>query len=166
MESRPGTYALILKNRSKVTAQIGRWRRVTLEVGYYAYIGSAFGPGGVKARVSRHLRKEKRRHWHIDYLREFMRPVGVWYTHENQRLEHEWARWLSDMSGMSSIEKFGCSDCSCHSHLFFASGKSALAGISSIDGREMEWLSFRHVSRPKAGPPAPWRAPRHRTPGR
>jgi Uri superfamily endonuclease len=66
-----GTYALILRSHSKATTQVGRWGRINLETGYYIYIGSAFGPGGVRARVSRHFRKEKRKHWHIDYLRKY-----------------------------------------------------------------------------------------------
>ena len=118
MERLAGTYALILRNYSNVTVQIGRWGRICVKPGYYSYIGSAFGPGGVRARVSRHLRKEKRKHWHIDYLREFMEPVGIWYTHDRQRFEHIWARSLSDMGGITSIHGFGCSDCNCDSHLF------------------------------------------------
>jgi len=143
MESRAGTYALILRSRSKATTQVGRWGRIDVEAGYYVYIGSAFGPGGVQARVSRHFRKEKRRHWHIDYLREFVSPIGAWYSHDGQRLEHIWARLLSDMSGMSSIGRFGSSDCNCQSHLFYASTKSALTLVSSVIGGEVKSLSYR-----------------------
>jgi len=147
MESHSGTYALILRNRSKATTQVGRWGRIDLETGYYIYVGSAFGPGGVQARVSRHFRKEKRKHWHIDHLREFMSPVGVWYTYDRKRLEHVWARLLSDESGITSIQRFGCSDCNCQSHLFYASTKSALALVSRIVGGEVKSLSYRHAGK-------------------
>lgn len=43
---------------------------VILEPSVYFYIGSARGPGGVLARVARHLVKEKRVWWHIDKLLE------------------------------------------------------------------------------------------------
>lgn len=86
--------------------------------GFYIYVGSAFGPGGVRARVLRHCRLAKAKHWHIDYLREFLSPMGACYSYDAMRLEHQWAQVLCDMSGMSSIRGFGCSDCQCHSHLF------------------------------------------------
>jgi len=43
-------------------------RSVILEPGVYFYIGSARGPGGVLARLARHLVGEKRVWWHIDRL--------------------------------------------------------------------------------------------------
>lgn len=36
--------------------------------GWYVYAGSAFGPGGIRARLRRHFRRDKKRHWHIDDL--------------------------------------------------------------------------------------------------
>ena len=39
-----------------------------LEPGLYAYIGSAYGPGGLRARLGRHLRPEKKLRWHIDQI--------------------------------------------------------------------------------------------------
>jgi Uri superfamily endonuclease len=145
MERLSGTYALILRNYSKATIQIGRWGRICVKPGYYSYIGSAFGPGGVRARVSRHLRKEKRKHWHIDYLREFMEPVGIWYTHDRRRLEHIWAQSLSEMGGLMSIHGFGCSDCNCDSHLFHASTKIALDQVFCVDVGEVEFFHRRGV---------------------
>jgi Uri superfamily endonuclease len=121
MKPVPGTYALIPRCRSRTEVQVGRLRRIDLVPGYYVYVGSAFGPGGVKARVSRHLRGTKRRHWHIDYIYEFTNPVEVWYSYDSKHLEHRWARILSGMSGISSVHGFGCSDCRCDSHLFHTS---------------------------------------------
>ena len=146
MERLAGTYALILRNYSKATIQIGRWGRICVKPGYYSYIGSAFGPGGVRARVSRHLRKEKRKHWHIDYLHGFMEPVGIWYTHDRRRLEHIWARSLSDMDGIMSVHGFGCSDCNCDSHLFYAPTKSALGLVPGVDVGEVEFSHYRDVA--------------------
>ena len=142
MEPRGGTYALILRSRSKATAHVGRRGPIELAIGYYIYVGSAFGPGGVQARVARHTREEKRRHWHIDYLREFVSLVGVWYTHDRRHLEHTWAQSLSSVNGITSIPKFGCSDCSCHSHLFFASTRATLAALPGIGNGELRWMAF------------------------
>ena len=54
----------------------------------------------------------------MDYLREFVTPFGAWFTLETERLEHRWARLFSGMSDVSSVPGFGCSDCTCDSHLF------------------------------------------------
>lgn len=121
IKAEPGTYALILCCPSPVSIQVGRWRKIEIQAGYYVYVGSAFGPGGVRARVSRHLRADKPKHWHIDYLREFATPVAIWVSFELVRLEHRWAKAFYAMEEMSAIEGFGCSDCKCHSHLFYTS---------------------------------------------
>ncbi len=36
--------------------------------GFYVYAGNARGPGGIAARLARHLRPGKTLHWHIDHL--------------------------------------------------------------------------------------------------
>ena len=118
LKSDPGTYVLILHSLSKEQVQIGKWGVITIKPGYYLYVGSAFGPGGVKARVARHYRNEKAKHWHIDYLRKHMDLVSVWYSYHDSKLEHDWARVLSVMTGMEPVQGFGCSDCQCYSHLF------------------------------------------------
>ena len=120
MKSEPGTYVLILESHSTAKVQIGKWREIDVQPGYYLYVGSAFGPGGVRARVSRHLRLGKPKHWHIDFLREFTTPIGVWINYETERLEHYWALMILGMKQMTSIQGFGCSDCTCHSHLFYS----------------------------------------------
>jgi Uri superfamily endonuclease len=135
--AQPGTYALILRSRSKARTQVGRWGWLDIEPGYYIYVGSAFGPGGVRARVARHCRATKRKHWHIDYLREFLSPIGAWYSHETTRLEHRWAQAFHDMDCTSSVQGFGCSDCKCRSHLFNTRAEPDLALFSVIVGGQV-----------------------------
>jgi Uri superfamily endonuclease len=114
----PGTYALVLQSHSNETIQVGRWGQLDLQPGYYIYVGSAFGPGGVRARVSRHWRRGKRKHWHIDHLREYVSPVEAWVSYEAEHLEHEWATILFERPETTPIQGFGCSDCKCVTHLF------------------------------------------------
>jgi Uri superfamily endonuclease len=118
MKSQPGTYALILQIHAKASVQIGRLRQIDIQPGYYIYVGSAFGPGGVRARVSRHCRTDKPKHWHIDYLCKFAIPLAVWISHETEKLEHRWAQIFYERREMTPIQRFGCSDCKCYSHLF------------------------------------------------
>lgn len=134
MNSKSGTYALLMQSEMSTRAQIGRWGYLDVRPGYYIYVGSALGPGGLLARVSRHCRNLKSKHWHIDYLREFTIVVSVWYRHSPIRLEHRWARAVAQLSGTEPVKGFGCSDCSCQSHLFFSVDEPELAGFAAAVG--------------------------------
>lgn len=119
LKTNPGTYTLILQSHLDITFQAGGWGQLPLQPGYYVYVGSAFGSGGLRARLSRHLRTDKRKHWYIDYLREHVTPVESWVSYETEHLEHTWAGILSEKPGLILIQGFRCSDCNCQSHLFF-----------------------------------------------
>lgn len=82
LASAHGTYALILSSATDCLLQIGRLGQLHVQPGFYVYVGSAFGPGGVRARVWHHQRSSARPHWHVDYLRRTARLVEVWYTAE------------------------------------------------------------------------------------
>jgi len=118
MNTSIGTYAILLKNVSHRTIQVGRWKEVSFDRGYYLYVGSAFGPGGLRARVGRHCRKQKNKRWHIDYLGDDMVVSRIWCDTGGRRLEHEWAGLLQSSDMFETIDGFGCSDCDCGSHLF------------------------------------------------
>ena len=68
LPSGPGAYALYFDLKEMVTLPIARLNNPVLGPGTYVYAGSAFGPGGIRARVARHLRSGKTLHWHIDHL--------------------------------------------------------------------------------------------------
>jgi Uri superfamily endonuclease len=120
IEPRTGTYALILTCEKEPVIRAGRVRPFRARRGHYVYVGSAFGPGGVRARVAHHERIAERPQWHVDYLREHARIDEVWYTHASRRYEHLWARLLGRMRGARvPAIGFGASDCRCASHLFF-----------------------------------------------
>ena len=145
MDSRPGTYALLLQSNTNTAAQIGRWGELDICQGYYVYVGSAFGPGGVLARVSRHCRDTKSKHWHIDYLRDFTSLTSVWYSHSPTRLEHTWARAMAKMRQMTPIQGFGCSDCRCETHLFFTTKKPKLATFARNIGGSVKYWSCERI---------------------
>ena len=97
---------------------VGRLGRVQFPAGWYAYAGSARGPGGLAARISRHLRSSKPLHWHVDYLRVYARPIAAWYAVEARKRECAWAQALSGLPGASTpASHFGASDCRCPTHL-------------------------------------------------
>jgi Uri superfamily endonuclease len=63
-----GAYALAVRLAAPLSLDRRRWRGKILEAGLYIYCGSANGPGGIGARLRRHARPSKVRHWHIDAL--------------------------------------------------------------------------------------------------
>ncbi len=114
----PGTYLLLLDLDALARLAVGRLGTFDFPTGRYAYAGSARGPGGLRARVARHLRAEKRLHWHVDYLAARAPVVGVWYVESGERLECAWAARLSALPGADiPVEGFGSSDCGCRAHL-------------------------------------------------
>ena len=118
MESRAGTYALVLSSTADRIIRIGRLGRTQTHSGFYVYVGSAFGPGGVRARVGHHQIRSVRPHWHIDFLRACTTLEQVWYSYDLVPREHHWARLLR-RGASACVEGFGCSDCKCESHLYF-----------------------------------------------
>ncbi len=116
----PGTYALLLANPRTGALRIGRLGTLSLQPGVYVYVGSAFGPGGLAARIGHHRRIAVRPHWHIDYLRAACELTEVWWTTDPARLEHAWAGAVASMPGADvPMPCFGSSDCTCAAHLFW-----------------------------------------------
>jgi Uri superfamily endonuclease len=141
MDTKSGTYALVFQSFKTSSIQIGHWGCFNINPGYYIYVGSAFGPGGVKARVARHCRKIKSKHWHIDYLREHVELIFAWYSNNPMKLEHQWAQALLEMKETSPVKGFGCSDCKCYTHLFNLDIKPTLACfMSAVNSPVKSWF--------------------------
>ena len=85
----------------KTDVTIGKRGTFTFPVGWYTYVGSAFGAGGLRGRLKHHLSPVKRPHWHIDYLRAVAPVVTVWFAADGVRHEHVWANALLNAPGAS-----------------------------------------------------------------
>ncbi len=104
--------------------------QVVLVAGRYVYAGSARGPGGIRARVGRHLRRGKRPHWHVDHLTEAA-------------------------AGLQAIAVPGGDECALIDTLLAAGGcEVALAGFGSTDCRTCPGHLLRLLG------PAWWGTPR------
>jgi len=114
----PGSYVVVLETGKARRIRIGALGRLALEPGFYAYVGSAFGPGGLAARLGHHLRRGRSPHWHIDYLRRHAAVCEIWLA-EGARAEHAWAGALTRVpSAEMPCLGFGATDCRCPTHLF------------------------------------------------
>lgn len=118
--SEKGTYILILHLDTDTRLTIGKRGTFDFPAGFYAYVGSAFGSGGLRGRLKHHLNSVTKPHWHIDYLRACATVQAVWYLADDTRYEHQWAQLLiTSPDAVIPVSRFGSSDCHCESHLIY-----------------------------------------------
>jgi Uri superfamily endonuclease len=111
-----GIYVLIIKISKPIHPKVGALGEIAFPAGLYAYVGSA--QNSLETRVKRHMRKEKRLFWHVDYLLadEAAEVSEVYCLEGDKTCECQIAQLLFQNS--QPIAGFGCSDCHCASHLF------------------------------------------------
>jgi len=110
----PGAYVLVIALAQSLVVTLPNHSRHVLEPGRYLYCGSARGPGGLRARLSRHMHSPKSIRWHVDRLTEAGRVDGAWVFPDGD----ECALVASLPHLDAPIAGFGSSDCArCRSHL-------------------------------------------------
>jgi len=113
-----GTYILTIKLDGNADITVGKLGRFTFPSGYYLYFGRAMN--GLNARISRHLRKDKKLHWHIDYLLQKANIVDICCFESEKQLECRLCLEAMRLPGANiPIMGFGSSDCRCKSHLLY-----------------------------------------------
>ncbi|WP_448202450.1 GIY-YIG nuclease family protein [Azospirillum sp. sgz302134] len=110
----PGAYVLLIELDRALELRLPGKPAAVLAPGRYLYCGSARGPGGLKARVGRHFRRDKTVRWHIDRLTTAGRMVGAWSFPGGDE-----CALVADLAGLPvPVPGFGSSDCrDCASHL-------------------------------------------------
>lgn len=130
-----GIYCLVFKN-PRCTVRIGALGEINFQPGWHCYVGSALGSGGLK-RLERHIslaaQHNKKPKWHVDYLHTSTCFSLVYAVSAvtGDRLE---CRLAQELDG-DGVPKFGCSDCTCPSHLFYR----------QRDPRDEIASAFRHL---------------------
>jgi Uri superfamily endonuclease len=114
-----GSYILLIELATKKDIFVGKLGNISFPKATYAYVGSAMN--GLRARLARHLRREKKLHWHIDYLLKEAEVEEIILCQGDDRVECSLAQALA--GELQSVPGFGSSDCKCRSHLYFASEK-------------------------------------------
>ncbi len=112
-----GTYCLLISVAEGISPKVGALGRISFKKGNYVYVGSA--QNSIESRVARHLSYKKRIRWHIDYLlkNKNVRINKILYKGTNKK-EEECRTAKELMKNSEAIDRFGCSDCNCKSHLF------------------------------------------------
>jgi endonuclease-3 len=116
-----GTYTLVVRLPESTTVEFGAAGERTLPAGWYAYTGSAFGPGGF-ARVDRHHRvatgEHDARHWHVDYLLGHPTTrIATVVRSPDAAVECAVASALAAAEDVEPVAGVGSSDCDCPTHL-------------------------------------------------
>jgi len=111
-----GGYVLIIGLNTRRTIHVGSLGGISFPEGFYAYLGSALG--SFKSRLNRHLTRDKKPKWHIDYLLSEATVSQLFLCDTERRLECILSQAL--VGAFSFIPGFGSSDCRCQSHLYFA----------------------------------------------
>jgi Uri superfamily endonuclease len=113
----PGAYILQIDLDEPVLVKTASKPRAELPPGRYFYCGSAHGPGGLRSRLARHMRRGKSVHWHIDQLTERGTVTGTWIVCNGRECDLVAMLALLPMP----VRGFGSSDCSrCRSHLLYS----------------------------------------------
>jgi Uri superfamily endonuclease len=112
-----GVYALEIDLCKDISVRVGAMDNVHFKEGIYVYVGSA--QCNLEKRVQRHLRKEKKLFWHIDYFlsNERAKIEKVLFRQADRLAECAIAQELGRQG--EPVAGFGCSDCRCQSHLFW-----------------------------------------------
>lgn len=134
------TYILILKLNENLSIEIGKFGNINFKKGFYIYIGS--GKRNIKKRVERHIKKEKKAHWHIDYL-TINKNFSINEIYFIDKIKECEVAEIFMKNNIAYIKNFGSSDCKCKSHLFyFENLKSLKSNIKTFKRRRFYEKTF------------------------
>jgi len=113
-----GLYVLVLRMEKGKKIKAGKLPETYFHPGCYLYVGRA--KRGLKKRIIRHLKKDKKLFWHIDYFLLQAKIDEVWIKTESFA-ECRTVVQIKKVLGNSVFpqKNFGASDCRCPSHLLF-----------------------------------------------
>jgi len=124
-----GAYALAIDLPRPLALEIPRFVGSVLPVGRYVYCGSAYGAGGISARVARHCRVDKKLRWHVDHLTRSGTVVDVLPVAEGRECVLL-AAVLATPGAHVPLRRFGSMDCAtCPAHLVGVGSAFAVADL-------------------------------------
>jgi sugar fermentation stimulation protein A len=107
------TYLLDIYLKKQKCIKVGKLGTFRFKNGYYVYVGSA--KKNMAKRIARHLRKKKKKFWHIDYLLQYAEVKKVWTS---DLPEEKMAELLAEKM-TAPVLGFGASDKKSKTHLFY-----------------------------------------------
>ena len=148
-----GTYALFLDLEEELLTEVGALGLCTFPGGVHVYAGSA--KNGLRARLARHVRREKPVHWHVDRLTTAAgcRVLGA-VVFTSPVLEE--CHIVGSLGGVENAEvrplRFGASDHGCRGHLVWMGeedpGVREARALLTDGTRGGRWLPGEDLWRP------------------
>ena len=120
-----GVYTLVIEIPTTLDIKIGSMGNQTFERGFWVYVGSAQGIAStsLERRLQRHHRKEKKIHWHIDFLLDSkVNLVDAYWSETDRNRECDLvSNMLESKKFRPGPWRFGASDCKkgCFAHLLY-----------------------------------------------
>lgn len=129
-----GFYILLIRLPKAAALKIGAKEETVFPSGWYIYVGSS--ANSLSRRVLRHASRDKKKHWHIDYLLESATLKRTFIIHDHyMKLRNSHSIFssvpgvpfecaLSDEislleGGGRFFNRFGSGDCTCPGHLLY-----------------------------------------------
>jgi Uri superfamily endonuclease len=128
----PRLYVVFTYVPRRTALPVGSLGAVSLERGWYAYVGSA--ARARRARVARHLAPDKPLRWHADYLFAAFPARRAWLV-DGAPGECELADGLARLPGAERRPpRFGAGDCRCAGHLICFAARPRRAEVALVAG--------------------------------
>jgi len=143
-----GAYLLIIELTKPREIEIGKLGSFLFPRGYYAYSGSAMG--GIYQRIKRHLKREKKLRWHINYFLEFGKIGEVIIFECKTKIECMVNQRVASLfNGKVVAPWFGAGDCreNCKSHLLSIPKKQKWLNNSDIKNTMVYLQILSHDTR-------------------
>lgn len=108
-------YSIFLLIEKECEVEIGKLGTYFFQPGVYVYVGSA--KRNLLKRIERHICIEKKKRWHMDYIRPFGTIVKI-ITYDHSLGECNLAgKFIA--KGDIPVPRMGSSDCKCPSHFIY-----------------------------------------------
>ena len=141
MSVRKGTYVLFVTFGSDINITVGALGPHLFKAGTYCYVGSAMA--GLDQRLKRHLAHDKKLKWHIDYLTTVCDSSEAWISYPDPIPECELAERVEALGGIPEMDRFGCSDCRCRTHLFRMDASATADTVSQLHLARYRFVSLQ-----------------------
>jgi Uri superfamily endonuclease len=132
-----GIYTLIINVREDFKKKIGSLSVLEFKKGIYIYTGSGVGFSiSIENRLKRHLRKGRRKFWHIDYLLSGKAVALAAVASKSKKVgECLINNLIAQCFNGEFLKGFGSSDCNCKAHLIKINGEDLDKVIERL-----EWI--------------------------
>lgn len=111
-----GAYAIGFRLNHDRNIRVGSLGLLSFKAGDYFYFGNAYGGGGLASRLKRHISRDKKKHWHFDYIRPYVTLTDIYaYIGGNEcDLVKEYQQKFNAIFIHKKLGSMDCTTCPSH----------------------------------------------------